>query len=134
MVFIPWSDNLSVGVQEIDQQHQKLISMLNQFYDMVTQDNRKALESLLNSMAEYTLYHFKTEEAYFDRFQYSDSAEHKKRHQEFAAKVADVTARIRSGKMVISMEVTNYLKEWVTNHILREDKKYQACFNANGLH
>lgn len=133
MPFMIWDSSLSVGVQEIDRQHQKLVEMLNQFYDKMAAGDKQALPSLLASLAEYTVTHFHTEERYFDRFHYAGAEAHKQHHREFIQKVQDVTSRIQSGKMVMSLEITGFLKEWVTSHIKNEDKKYQSCFNAAGL-
>lgn len=134
MAFLTWDDSFSVGVQEIDNQHKKLIEMLNQFYEHVAADNKKALAELLKAMGEYTVYHFQTEEKYFDRFQFAEAPAHKQKHKDFIAKVNDVATRFNAGKMVISIELTNFIKDWVVNHVKNEDKHYQACFNSHGLH
>ncbi len=134
MAFIKWSDEYSVGVIEIDDQHKKLFEMIDDFYDAMRADNKKALEDLLNSLAEYTMYHFRTEENYFDKFRYADSEKHKKEHQVFVDKVLDVKSSMQSGKFVISVDVTNFIKKWILDHVAVTDKKYTQCSNHNGLH
>ncbi len=133
MAFLNWSDENSVDVKEIDDQHKKLFDMINAFYDSVKADNQKALGALLNSLAEYAVYHFKTEEDYFDKFKYSDSEAHKKEHQAFVDKVLDVKSNFESGKLVISLSITSFAKKWIIEHIAHTDKKYTKCFNDNGL-
>ena len=134
MAFIKWSDEYSVGVKEIDDQHRKLFQMIDVFYDTMQGDNKKAIGDLLNSLAEYTMYHFRTEENYFDKFQYIDSAAHKKEHQVFVDKVLDVKSSIQSGKFIVSVDITNFVKKWILEHVAVTDKKYTKCFNDNGLH
>lgn len=133
MVFMKWQDSFSVGVTEIDNQHKKLVKMVNNFYDEMKFGKQKALGSLLNSLLEYAVYHFSTEEKYMDKFDYPLTATHKKEHEKFAAKTMDVKNRFDDGRLVLSLEITNFLKDWIVNHVLDTDKKYSKCFMDNGL-
>lgn len=132
MAYMTWNDSLSVGVREIDDQHKKLIKMINDFYENIS-DNNRAVSRLLASLAEYTVYHFKTEEKYMDRFNYPGTDAHKNEHRLFVEKVTDVKTRFDAGKMVISYEITNFVKDWVIKHVMGSDKKYSKCFTDNGL-
>ena len=96
-------------------------------------DDKKALGKLLTSLVEYAVYHFQTEEKYMDKFKYPDTANHKREHQLFAAKAADVKKRFDEGNLVLSFEITNFVKEWIVNHVMNTDKKYSNCFIENGL-
>ena len=133
MAFLTWSNELSVGVVELDEQHKKLFGYLNEFYDSIQSDNKKALKSLIDSLMEYALYHFRTEEKYFDKFGYEDSEFHKKEHQDFVDRVLDFKNKFESGKLVVSLTITNFLKNWIKEHIKISDKRYGKCFNSNGL-
>ena len=133
MAFLTWSNELSVGVVELDEQHKKLFGYLNEFYDSIQSDNKKALKSLIDSLMEYALYHFRTEEKYFDKFGYEDSEFHKKEHQDFVDRVLDFKNKFESGKLVVSLTITNFLKNWIKEHIKISDKRYGRCFNSNGL-
>ncbi len=133
MAFMSWDDSFSVNVREIDLQHQKLMGMINDFYDHVGKDSGKALRTLLDSLVEYTNYHFTTEEKYFDKFAYPDTANHKEMHRQFTEKVLDVRNRINQGKLVVSFEITTLLKDWLAHHIKVIDKAYSKYFNDHGL-
>lgn len=134
MAFLKWADELSVGVSVIDEQHKKLIVMLNEFYDNLNNgSNEDNLKRLVKSMLDYSEVHFKTEEAYFAKYNYSGAKEHIQAHEAFRARAGDITAKMNAGKQVISMEITGFLKGWLTNHIQIEDKKYIECFNKQGL-
>ena len=89
--------------------------------------------ALLASLADYAVSHFATEERYFDRYGYVEAARHKEEHRLFTAKVRDIMERLDSGKLVISFELTNFIKDWVVAHVKGEDKKYSRCFNEAGL-
>ena len=133
MALIKWDESFSVNVREIDQQHQKLVDMINEFYGHVGKDSGQAFRSLLKSLVEYTQYHFATEERYFAKFAYPDSKTHTDVHRQFTEKVLDVKNRLESGKIVLSIEITTFLKDWLTTHIKGSDKAYGKYFNDHGL-
>jgi len=133
MALIKWDGSLSVNVAEIDEQHKKLIGMINVFYDNIRDKKEDALGTLLNSLIDYTKYHFSTEEQYMDKFNYQNTDSHKKAHRLFTEKVLDVKKRFDSGQIVLTFEITNYLKDWIVDHVMRTDKRYARCFNDNGL-
>ena len=80
MALVTWNDSLSVNVAEIDQQHRKLIAMINELNDaMKIGKGKDVLGGIVNSLISYTATHFKTEEKYFAQFGYPDTEDHKKR-------------------------------------------------------
>lgn len=134
MALIQWNDSLSVGVAEIDKQHQKLVQMLNDLHDAMRQaKGASVLGPLVNGLIDYAGTHFKTEERYFTRFAYPEADQHKKLHADFVAKVTDFKSRFEANTVGLSMDIMNFLSNWLQNHIKGEDKKYTACFKANGL-
>jgi len=58
---------------------------------------------------------------------------HKAEHDEFIAKVSEVEEKFNSGKLVLSIEVTIFLKDWLKNHVQGTDKKYSDFFIKNGV-
>jgi hemerythrin len=133
MAFMTWDDSYSVKVREIDLQHQKLIGMINDFYEHIGKDSGQALRTLLKSLADYTQYHFSTEEKYFEKFAYPNVGSHKEIHRQFIEKVSDVQNRLNRGELVISFEITTFLKDWLIHHIKETDKAYSKFFNEHGL-
>ncbi len=134
MALITWTDNLSVSVTEIDEQHKKLVTMINELNEAMQQGKGKhVIGNILMGLADYTGEHFSTEEKYFDQFKYPDSVAHKKEHQEFVAKVGDFIKEFDAGKVMLSVQVMGFLKEWLVKHIQGSDKGYCPCFNQHGL-
>jgi hemerythrin-like metal-binding protein len=133
MAFMSWDDSFSVNVREIDLQHQQLISMINQFYEHIGKDHGKAFRTLLDSLMDYTQYHFATEETYFQRFAFPDAGSHAEMHKKFTEKVVGVRNRLNVGQFVISLEITTFLRDWLTHHIKETDKAYSKFFNDHGL-
>jgi hemerythrin-like metal-binding protein len=125
MAIITWDDSLKIGINAIDIQHQKLFWHINNFYDNLNNKNSKeSLSELLKALQNYTLYHFNTEEKLMHQYKYSGLNDHKNEHQKFIDTVNSYLERFNTGKLVLSIEITNYLKEWITDHIKVNDKKY----------
>lgn len=134
MALINWDDSLSVKVGSIDNQHKKLINMINDFYDgIVKGSSTDSLVKLVAAMKNYTVEHFSHEEGVMQKVGYPDFPAHKKQHEMFVAKVAEVEEKTKSGKLVVSVELTNFLKDWLKNHINVIDKKYSDYFIKNGI-
>jgi hemerythrin len=134
MALIQWNDSFSVNVVEIDRQHQKLVGMLNDLGDAMHQGKSKdVLGKIINGLVDYAVTHFKTEEKYFDQFKYPASNSHKKEHIDFTKKVAEFKAGFDAGKLALSIEVMNFLSDWLQTHIKGVDKEYGPFFNAKGL-
>lgn len=134
MALIVWSLDLSVNVQEIDHQHQKLVQMLNELHDSMTKTSSKeTLAPVLKGLVDYAVVHFGFEESYFDRFDYPDKEAHKREHRDFIKKVVDFRKEFDSGRLLISMELMDFLKNWLVNHIQGTDKKYGPFLNSKGV-
>ncbi len=128
MALLRWADKFSVNIKNIDDQHKKLISMVNEFYSQISKKSEKAenniLEDLLNGLTEYTIYHFDTEEKYMMDTNYPDIDSHKKEHAEFVEKIRGIKNRYESGDVVLSIEITTFIKNWLVTHIMDTDQKF----------
>jgi hemerythrin-like metal-binding protein len=134
MAFIKWNDALSVKVGEIDGQHQKLIALINQLHDAMTQGKGKdVVSSIVKGLVGYAGSHFAVEERYFDKFNYPDAANHKQEHAAFVQKISDFQDKFNKGGLTLTLEVMNFLKDWLVKHIQGTDQKYSAFFNEKGL-
>lgn len=134
MAVVEWNDKYSVNVEEIDNQHKKLFDILNRLYDSVsTGDSRPELQPILDDLLDYADVHFKTEEKYFDKFNYSESLSHKVEHQEFVEMVLKFKESFLMHALRFNHPIKTFLLDWLLNHIMTEDTKYSDCFNSNGL-
>ena len=133
-VLMAWTSDLATGVKIIDDQHRKLLELINALYAaMKSGKGRSVLEKLLDDLAEYTVYHFGTEEKYFDQFKYAESTAHKKMHAELTGQVVEYIGKVKSGQANVSMDLMNFLKEWLVTHICKQDKRYVKTFLEGGL-
>lgn len=134
MAFFTWNDSYSVGVKELDYQHQQLINMLNELYEaMQAQKASDILGSILMKLVNYTKTHFATEEKYFAQYGYPDTAAHKKEHVALTDQVLKFKEDFDGGRTTISVSLTSFLKNWLITHISGTDKKYGPYFNSKGL-
>jgi hemerythrin len=134
MALIKWDDSFSVNLGEIDGQHQKLIEMINDLHDAMKHGRSKdVLYKIINSLIDYAGYHFRTEEKYFDKFGYPDAKSHKEEHLHFTNKVAEFKDGFALGKIGLSMELLDFLTQWLQTHVKIVDKKYIPFFSEKGL-
>ncbi len=132
---IQWDDTLSVNVEELNEQHRKLIEILNLLYTSTHENKSKeVLTGILNSLIQYTVVHFETEEKLMAKTKYPGMEEHIKEHELLKQQVLSYNSQYQSESETVSFELLNFLRKWLTNHILRSDKKYSKHFNQAGIH
>ena len=134
MAFIDWKDSYSVQIKEIDDQHKVLVDLINELHaSMKERKSKDVLKGILDKLADYTIYHFGTEENYFEQFNYSDTVAHVDMHFAFVKKITDFIIGFDAGKMFLSMELMDFLNDWLISHICTEDPKYVSLFHENGI-
>jgi len=134
MALFLWNDEFSVKVGTFDGHHKRLIDLINQLHDaMSSGKGREVIGKIVNSLIEYTKYHFGEEERLMTKYVYDGLPVHKIEHQKFVDKVSDLKAKLDKGDMSVTMETMRFLKEWLSKHILETDKKYSGFFNENGV-
>lgn len=122
---MPWGKKFILGMDEIDEQHRRLVSMVNQLHKaMKLKKGRQQLKEILGALAEYTVNHFKFEEKLFDEHGYPETDLHKKIHKNLVKQVTEFQSQLEQGKASLSMDLMGFLKDWLNNHILETDKKY----------
>lgn len=130
---LEWSKKLSVGVDEIDEQHKKLIILVNKVYLIENpNDNRNEFECVLNELVEFTRIHFSTEEKYFEKFNYEGKDEHIQEHLKLIESVLKFKDKFDEGSCEYEKFLI-FLNEWVVKHLVEMDQKYVKCFKENGL-
>lgn len=135
MSLITWSSTLEVGVTQIDQQHRKLVDMLNQLSDaMHNGHGKEILAKLLNDLVAYTVQHFSMEEQLMKTHRYPAEPDHKREHDDLKKPVGELQEKMKAGKITISIETMSFLKNWLNNHILASDKRLALHLNGVGVH
>lgn len=105
-----WNEEYSVGISIIDDDHKKLVSLINDA-DIAKQNGEKLIEimKILNDMVLYARRHFKMEQAYMEEFKYLDYQSHKREHLGFTIKALGYSNRMMNGEDHLIGEVLEYL-------------------------
>lgn len=124
MPLITWNASLMVNLEPVDSQHQRLVAWINQLFDaMAAGKGRAVLGDVLDGLVDYTQTHFATEERLMVAHAYPDYANHKLQHDRFAQQIQTLHTRFQGGEPVITVKVTDFLKDWLSRHILQVDKQ-----------
>lgn len=130
---IEWTDELNVGIQEIDEQHKVLVNLINELYGaMIKGGTKETNGEILNRLVDYTKTHFIVEESLMRILGYEDYDAHKKRHDDFVGQLGELKRTYDQGQAHISMELMNFLKDWLSGHIMKTDKEYAPYFLKKG--
>ena len=107
---LEWDEKYSVGISLIDEQHKKLIGLINKsFYVEGHGCSRETLMEVLEQMTGYALKHFKAKEAYMREFNYPEYKDHKKEHDNFFDKTLVYFDKVVTDGRHISNELHEYL-------------------------
>lgn len=119
-----FSSNFQLGEKSIDDQHQKLINLMEEIrVGMETGKGRQIIAKVLYELIEYTKTHFAHEEKIMEKIEYPELKYHKFLHEEFIQYVTRLTKNYLAGVSIPIGNIRKYLYDWLTEHILREDKK-----------
>jgi hemerythrin len=133
--FAEWSDELSVGIEEIDAQHKILVELVNRLYEetIIHKADLSVLDDILHELVEYTIIHFAVEESLFRIFDYPGTEIHTRHHNELKLQVLELQQKVRSGEETINTKLLLFLKNWLQHHILEEDKLYGPFLLQQGV-
>lgn len=131
-----WTKENSVGVTEIDVQHQHIFKIINDLADYIDKSKDKIeIDKILAQLVEYSTIHFGTEERYFKMFNYIYAEDHIAKHHFYNDKILEFYTKEQdfSKRDVLLNEIIRFLKEWWLSHINIEDKKYTETFHQHRL-
>lgn len=124
---IVWGKVLSIEVDEIDDDHRKLIDIFNILNHAVAEgESPEYLAAVLEELVNCTVWHFSHEERLMLRHGYEGIEEHKAIHRELIKSVRELQQRILQADQTMSDENIDFLERWLTEHILTEDMKLGA--------
>ncbi len=123
---IEWDDSFSVNNAEIDNQHKKWITIHNNLHESILKrsENPQLGPEALKAMKEYAQVHFSFDEEYMQKINYTHLIEHHRIHKDFDNLIYNYYREAHEGKLVLDSKIIRILKNWLLDHILKEDKKY----------
>ena len=137
MSLITWGAEFTLGISEIDEQHQKMVAIINKLHDFFENkhhEEQAKINQVIKEMADYAIYHFQTEEKYFELFGYEKASAHIEIHNQYRAKIEDWRQRYETTPdKSIYFEISSFLQDWWTWHINNTDREYVPFFKANKI-
>lgn len=131
---IEWSQELTVGIDSIDSQHKKLVNMINALDEgLALGHSDEVLTKVFKGLLAYTDHHFSYEEQLFDQHGYKDTPAHRAEHDALRQQVIDLKDKMEAGGFMLGIETMNFLKSWLTNHILKSDAAYAPFLICRGV-
>ncbi len=125
MAFFVWTDKYSVGIQQVDEQHKRLVEMVNDLYEaMKAGRGNEVLGTVFNNLLAYTRTHFAEEEELMQQCGFPGFSAHKQLHDRLTKQVLDLGEQFRGGSNSLTVPVASFLKDWLVDHIQGTDRKY----------
>lgn len=135
---ILWNDDYLTGVDCIDAQHKVLVDTLNEANARLAVNvTRDLLEQITRDLLSYALYHFETEEALMQQYDYTggapeDAEKHRQEHRSFSQQVVSLREGLRDGNLVSREDLLSFLNNWLINHILNTDQRLGSYLTGHG--
>ena len=130
-----WTKEMSVSVAVLDDDHKKLIDIINELHDgIMAGHNKEILSLVLTQLVDYTRFHFAREEEFFVKANYQDVSTHKMEHASFICRISNLQERFKTAPVVmLDLELMSFLRNWLLIHIQGSDKKYGPLLNTSGI-
>ena len=131
---IPWKEQFSVGVKEIDRQHQGLLDIINKIIDSIEKENAwESTKPIIDSLIHYAYNHFATEEQYMIKVHYPELSEHIQLHLNFIKRVFELSLKVSQNGPEIQQELLKFVAGWYYEHVLGIDRKYMPYLAEKGI-
>ncbi|AZO96198.1 bacteriohemerythrin [Halocella sp. SP3-1] len=134
-----WKDSYSVGIEEIDKQHENLLGIGEELV-YVMENTTKGLDQydeikrLLKELYDYTVYHFTAEEKLMKKYDFIDLPSHQFQHKLFVKKIEEIDLdEFDNDQIDSTFKIMEFLSNWITNHILKIDPQYSKVLREKGV-
>lgn len=129
MPLISWSTDFSVGVQELDNHHMQIIDSMNALYDASSRRGSHTLVAeTIEKLIASAMIHFSVEETLMRLCHYPGYEPHKASHDRLLSQLNIYREKFIKGDNKITIQMIIFLKNWLFDHILHEDKAYTVLF------
>ena len=131
---IVWKSEYSVGVARLDEQHKKIIKIINTLIDNPKAHSKSGtINDTLAELTNYVSGHFLLEEQLLEENSYPNLLEHSEKHTAYSDQIAKFCADTMNKNSNIPIELLYFLREWWIEHILYEDMNYKVFLNNEGV-
>lgn len=123
MALLIWQDDLDTGIEVIDNQHRRIVEMINQLHAAQSRGSRDGVGEVIAELVDYTMSHFAFEEELMEEAGYPFCAAHRRVHEVFVKRVGEYRLRFDAGEEVAD-DLKTLLSRWLFNHIRSDDRAY----------
>lgn len=132
MALLLWDNTFPTNIPQIDEQHRKLVDLLNSLHDaMMSGHGKEVLDKTFQELIKYTIFHFQFEEKLLKMDMNPGFMNHLKEHNKFSKKAIEMQDRFIRGDFLITTELLLFLKNWLIHHIKISDKVLKEPETAN---
>lgn len=125
MPLIMWNKDIEIGVEIVDKQHNMLIDMINEFHDAILAgQSYEKMGDIITGPLYYSQTHFAAEEELFWKYGYPYRQAHVREHNDFIVKISSKFDKLKNGELVLSVDISRFLRDWLLNHVMVSDKKF----------
>ena len=129
-----WRNEFSVQIGTVDAQHKMLFALADELYTAMSMGRSKpALGQILNRLVQYTQTHFAHEERLMRMHGYPELAAHKAEHDALTRQVLEFQADFSQGRIAMSVQLLQFLKDWLEHHIKGSDRKYSPFLRSKAV-
>jgi hemerythrin len=130
-----WTEEYSVHISVLDEQHRRLINTVNQLDQALrSAEGSSVVDSVLAQLVNYAGEHFATEESLMQQHSYPALSIHRAQHEAFREKLTGFLQAHQAGKPCVPVSLMLYMKEWLRKHLTTSDQLYSAYLNARGVY
>lgn len=125
MEFFQWKEGFSIGIPEMDAQHQKFLAILNEVHGKVgTVAEADLVADYLSTLKGYINIHFREEETLLEAAGYPGLEKHRQEHAFFQAQIEDFHSGGHAFGRTSLSSLLQFMKDWFMTHITETDRLY----------
>jgi len=134
MALLTWSDELSVGVSALDQDHRALVDLINEFSQAIDEKRGpQAVGPVLARLRQHVGEHFAREEALLHSSGYPEADDHAQQHNHTLSRLRELESLAAEDDAKAALAVLDFLKAWFINHVVGNDLKLRDFFREKGV-
>jgi hemerythrin-like metal-binding protein len=129
--WVVWNNNLSVGIDAIDEHHRYLFDLVNDLYSVVSKKRgARNVARLIKALDAYAKVHFRAEESMMQHYHFDGIYRQESQHHDFEVRVQEFYQELHANPLVAQFDILLYLRAWLVNHIQVEDAKLRSLVEA----
>jgi hemerythrin len=120
-----WSESLSIGLDQLDDQHKKMVGILNALQEAISQGSQKPdVERVIADLLSYTRYHLSFEERQMVVAAYPGLSDHQREHRGLVAQIEIYALQVNDRQPLAAIKLLKFVNQWWSRHLATSDRAY----------